>query len=399
MAAHSPPARRPLMLPLRPIAVAFLLTLCGIELSLLRRVHSNRVASLDVAVPPTIPVNAPPSARIIRPRSIPPPPPLRDTSKHEKKPPPPRYAASAFENCTILRHGDSIYQYGPWDGAPIVLERFRLLLFTIPKNSCTVLKQLARRIMSYKDYLDDVHPLPHAPKRNGLQYLYDYPPSIADTMLTDPSWTRAIIIRDPMERLLSAYLDKGRQNAYMQFHCCLRENDDDEAAAESTDTTTTQGQHYLLLQQLLNCTHRLPHLGPTASEKQDKQSLPFLSFHDFLALIPNSMCRNDPHFQPQAQRMEHKYWKYINFIGHMETISTDVEQLLKQVGAWDDYGASGWPNTNQAIFASSTTVHHKTDASSKLQDYYAPGSETLAMATKLCEQDYAIIPGLQNKIR
>jgi hypothetical protein len=177
------------------------------------------------------------------------------------------------------------------------------------------------------------------------------------------------------------------------------ENDDDEAAAESTDTTTTQGQHYLLLQQLLNCTHRLPHLGPTASEKQDKQSLPFLSFHDFLALIPNSMCRNDPHFQPQAQRMEHKYWKYINFIGHMETISTDVEQLLKQVGAWDDYGASGWPNTNQAIFASSTTVHHKTDASSKLQDYYAPGSETLAMATKLCEQDYAIIPGLQNKIR
>lgn len=190
--------------------------------------------------------------------------PLKRTSVDKKKPPPPVYSNESFVDCKTLRPNDIVYQYGPWDGAPIVIESHKLVFFSIPKVGSTVWKQLFRRMEGYMDYLVDQHPLPHAPKRNGLQYLYDYPPLQADFMLTDPTYTRAIFLRDPKERLLSAYLDKGRQNSYLHFHCCHDNSNPD-------------------LYEKLDCAHPREHHGPAASLVNAET--PLLSFADFVSLL------------------------------------------------------------------------------------------------------------------
>lgn len=285
---------------------------------------------------------------------------LKQTSVNVKKPPPPKYSNKSFVDCQILRPGDSIYQYGPWDVAPIVVESHKLIFFTVPKVGSTVFKQLFRRMEGYLDYLQDEHPLPHAPKRNGLKYLYDFEPHVADSMLTDPSFTRAIFLRDPKERLLSSYLDKGRQNAYLQFHCCRG------ASPE--------------LYKTLDCANPREHLGPAADRAGD----PLVSFHDFLNFVIPS-C-SDPHWMPQAYRMEGKYWKYINFVGRFETLENDTRKLLKHIGAWDDYGAVGWPNGH--IFAGSATVSHKTGSSTLLEQFFTEEAELLAQS--LLRRDYEL---------
>jgi hypothetical protein len=287
------------------------------------------------------------------------------TSVDVKKPPPPKYPAADFENCTVLEPGDSIYAYGDWDGAPVVVPEHKLLFFTVPKVGCTVWKQLFRRIAGYDDWLVDGHPLPHAPARNGLAYLYDYPPKAADRMLTDPAWTRAIFVREPKERLLSAYLDKGRQNSYLQFHCCPRRREEGGALYEK-----------------LQCANKQPHKGPMAS--QQDAAPPLVSFDEFLAsVVPN--CR-DKHWEPQHLRLDSKYWKYINFVGHMESMEADARRLLQRVGLWDEYGRSGWPPTNQAIFQGAAAVRHATDSSSRLQSFFSPQAEELV--DRIVQPDY-----------
>ena len=105
-----------------------------------------------------------------------------------------------------------VYTRGPWDGGAIVVERYRLVLFTQGKVACTVLKQLARRMMELDDWMDHNWKVPHDPNRNGLSFLFNYEVMDALTILTSPRWTRAIFVRDPKERILSAYLDKVARN-------------------------------------------------------------------------------------------------------------------------------------------------------------------------------------------
>jgi hypothetical protein len=71
----------------------------------------------------------------------------------------------------------------------------------------------------------------------------------------------------------------------------------------------------------------------------------------------------------------------------------DVKRLLRMVGAWDDYGAHGWPPENGEIFAGAVTVHHATDAGSKLGQYYND-TAVLAMAKATVREDFQVIPGL-----
>jgi hypothetical protein len=74
--------------------------------------------------------------------------------------------------------------------------------------------------------------------------------------------------------------------------------------------------------------------------------------------------------------MEEKYWPYINFIGRMETIQEDATRLLKQVGAWELFGKTGWgANGKDSIFqakAGGVGRYHATNANSKLKSYFTP---------------------------
>jgi hypothetical protein len=317
------------------------------------------------------------------------------------------YPAAAFANLTVLKHNDPVYQPGPWDGAPIVVEKYKLLFFTIPKVGCTVWKQLFRRVAGYADW--QIHQdgknnakkqLPHSPSQNGLTYLYHYPPDKADFMLTDPSWTRAIFVRDPKERLLSAYLDKAvsDKSKYIRHHCCPKQPKQanknkrrqpqvllHESSSLFTPPQPPPSPKQAKLYQLLQCpslssTMPVDRFGDRSSrrrsrsnsktqrrsppqlqlrqqlqqqqlqqQQQQQQRSPLLlqeppSLADFIETVVPA-CQ-DPHWRPQSARVSESIWSTINFVGHMDHMETDAVALLHKTGLWQDFGAAGWKSAS-----------------------------------------------------
>lgn len=92
-----------------------------------------------------------------------------------------------------------IYKRGEWDGAPIVVEKYNLIFFTVPKAAGGKWKQAFRRMEGFQDWNRWGGPngLPHDPDKNGLKYLYDYSAEKASEMMKNESWTRAIFLRNP----------------------------------------------------------------------------------------------------------------------------------------------------------------------------------------------------------
>lgn len=122
-----------------------------------------------------------------------------------------------------------------------------------------------------------------------------------------------------------------------------------------------------------------------------------------------------------------KYWPYINFVGHMDSVADYAERLLRHVGGedcWQKFGATGWGSVDtttdpghyrdRAIFqrddskddiigndngssinGSSTAIkvaalgsNHATDARERLKAYYTPELEQ--KVDEYCYGDYHI---------
>ena len=209
---------------------------------------------------------------------------------------------------------DLIMQRG-YDTSPIVIEKYRLVLFTIPKAACTVIKQLARRLVGKHDWKIANDKIPHDPLVNGLTYLRSYDVEKATSIMTSPNWTRAIFVRDPHVRVLSAYLDKAIRHDYVKQKC---------------------------------------HTSPK-------------TFSDFLALI--SRCK-DSHWQTQKSFVDDKWWPFINFMGHVESASHDTRRLLIKLGIWEQYGKYGWGVNNGSIFQKNFIAERATGSKDRLWDYY-----------------------------
>ena len=258
-----------------------------------------------------------------------------------------RYARyhSSYTNSTefLLKPTDSIYRLD--FASPIVLEEHRLVFFAVPKAACTVFKQLFRRMASKQNWRKHNNDLPHNPRVNGLKLLRDYSVESANAMLTNRTWTRAIFVRDPRERLLSAYLDKGRKKTLINKWCC--------------------------------------------PETNDCGSLSAKSFKNFLTGVA-SYCLND-HWSLQARRFEPKFFYSINFIGRVENAAQDTRQMLIEMGRrnnvngggdalWNKYCASGWgQNGSEHIFQRISNIRHGTSSSDKMKEYYnSPEIEQLA---------------------
>ena len=78
---------------------------------------------------------------------------------------------------------------------------------------------------------------------------------------------------------------------------------------------------------------------------------------------------------------EEKYWSYINFVGHIETISQDAERLLRTIGAWNDCCREGWTKNGFETFFESKSYSKlvpidevrllvSSDLESLLDDFY-----------------------------
>lgn len=239
----------------------------------------------------------------------------------------------------FVQAGDYIYyQDENWDTSPIVIESHKLVFFTIPKVGCTIWKQLFRRMMNYSDWTSqdyDIHQ-PHNPEINGLKYLYNYTLEEASMMMTSPDWTRAMMVRDPKQRFLSAFLDKavGNFHLHIRHRCCHT----DEQCIENAQTIV-----------------------------------------GFLDLC--SKC-DDNHWRPQSARIDHKYWPYMDDILHVESAANDTQRLLQKIGAWEEYGLDGWgENGAYSIFASKGSngagMNHSTYAEHQVWKWYTPESERL----------------------
>jgi len=227
----------------------------------------------------------------------------------------------------IVGKADTWTKGWDWDQHPYVIESHKLVFYTVPKVSTTVFKKLFRRMEGYDNWQTKD---PHDPRFNGLKRLRmkDFSPENITSMLLSPDWTRAIFLRDPKERFLSAYLDKVRnkEGKYVIGHCCPKK----------------------------------------------KQCVP----NTMLEFIELSKRCLDPHWAPQNERLEH-WADLINFVGTFHNIQNDTRRLLQRIGAWEEFGSNGWGiNGTEQIFGATKTAH-ATGSEKLYKDYYTKDIERL----------------------
>ncbi len=197
----------------------------------------------------------------------------------------------------LLKHNDTIYQNNDWDGAPIVVEKHKLVFFTLPRVGDTKWKQAFRRMEGHSDWnvIGGSTGLPHDPHHNGLKYLYDFPIEEAETIMTSPNWTRAIFVRSPKDRFLSVYWHMRNNPSEIVSRCCPHDS---------------------------GCSRNLN------------------SLLDFVKYVQTSCF--SAHWAPYVERFDTKWWKHMDFVGRLEESHLDAERLLRKIDAWQSIGRTGW---------------------------------------------------------
>lgn len=233
-------------------------------------------------------------------------------------------------------------------GSAVVIPSHKLIFIPIPKVASTTWLKLFRRMRGLPDWKSDLGPLPHNADVNGLTYLADYSRAQATDMWTSPAWTKAVMIRDPKERLLSAYLDKVVRSP----------------------------------------TRRLVH-GTCCPDTNDCAKDPNMTLEQFVDMLVERDCWNTgDHWNLQYERLERKYWSDVTMILQSSRADDDARKLLESVGAWSDFGASGWgPKGTDAIFGPSVTTRHATNATAEMATYYK-SPELEAKVEKMLYKDY-----------
>lgn len=258
----------------------------------------------------------------------------------------------------IIDWNDSIFGRHGWDNDPIVIESHKLLFFTIPKNACSTFKMLFRRMMGFPNWLQIRS---HNPKTNGLRYLGHYSRKQQKEFMTSPNWTRAIFVRDPLERVLSAYMDKGLQTgpsnwqpsvtgAFLKRKCC-----------KVTETKNSACKKFPL------------------APYENSLTVDNFPFEVFVKSFMRQ-CKNE-HWKQQSLRMRKENWKWINFVGHFENKQDDTRRLLERIGAYEEFGSTEWgesSNKTLPIFEQNIATH-RTGSGNKMKDHYSSKLERLVL--------------------
>ena len=243
-----------------------------------------------------------------------------------------------------------------------VIPEYKLIFFTFPKVACSEWKRMFMRINGNPNWCKIRGFDAHDPKSNLISTLADYSPEIATEMMTSPSWTRAAFVREPKERVLSAFLDKSVKEDYIVRKCC----------------------------------NRLQNESERKKCKTNRKS--FESFLYFVRTYPNECF--DVHWEPQVVKIDKKWWPYIDFIGHQENLLEDAERLLRSLTssrdpipgrtAWERYGITGWGDDNELCekrpnsFLKENTSTHKLDTGSHMLEWYTKKTE------KMVEETWAV---------
>ncbi|CAG2202540.1 CHST9 [Mytilus edulis] len=101
-------------------------------------------------------------------------------------------------------------EYNP--SSPIVVPKYKLIFFWSAKSACTYWKRLMQFIQGInKTILHD--------PRSGLKNLNMFNKCTIMEMMHDEQWLKAVFVREPRERILSSYLDKG-QHRHVMYEVC-----------------------------------------------------------------------------------------------------------------------------------------------------------------------------------
>lgn len=210
----------------------------------------------------------------------------------------------------------------------LVNERHRLVLFTIPKVCCTQLIKLMRRMNGSTNWRDNPHYTSDRPFLNklGLERV--------EKIVNDSSWTKALLLRDPAERLLSAYLDKLIYNG-----------------------------------------------GYAANVfRAGGRGMPFT---EFLGYILES--NDDPRKPTGLHENTDPHWRSQHLVGPLEKVASALDpvgdyldrvswihNVLHAANCWQPYGISGWgADENQVIFEQNM-LPTRTNAAEQMSEYYDP---------------------------
>ena len=87
--------------------------------------------------------------------------------------------------------------------------------------------------------------------------------------------------------------------------------------------------------------------------------------------------------------MDPHYYEQQDFVGHFEQAQRDAKALLKRIGAWDEYGRTGWGTSGgDAIFAekSNPEMIQASEITKMYPRYYKGDKEKIA--DNFHRQDY-----------
>jgi hypothetical protein len=250
-----------------------------------------------------------------------------------------------------LYETDFIYDVNKY-AAPFVNEEYKVIFFDVAKAGSSEWTRFFARLQGNPAWCGLYI---HDHKVNQIKKLYDYSRDKAHAMMTDPSWTKAIFVRNPKTRLLSAFLDKAVRNSKKVF-----------------------------IPKYCNDYHSY---GGDLQYCKDHHK----EFDFFIHNITTVTWENI-HWRPIYTRVDDKWWPYMTYIANMENLSDDAERFLRSlkseidgVSAWDRVGKSGWgdnekhycettPNSTNAFLAVKGKIHNE-DAENYLREYYTPELE------------------------
>jgi len=232
--------------------------------------------------------------------------------------------------------------------SPIVIEKYKLMWFLNPKAASITTRTLLARMMNQQV----IHGVTKYKDLLNFKKLREYPVKNATEFLNSPEWTRVIILRDPKERILSAYLDKEQR-----FHVENKTSDFRRICCDEDSTMSMK-----------DC-------------KNHK-----FNFSEFLNLTRT--CTMGYHCKSQYEEIDD--WSVINFPINFKNLANDTEVLLRKLGnnVWQDFGATGYGiNGTSAIFKENT--YHATGAKTKMDNYYTPTIENIV--EKRFSKDYDLL--------
>jgi hypothetical protein len=248
-----------------------------------------------------------------------------------------------------LKSTDLVYN-SERNTVPIVNEEYNLVFFLTAKVASTEFVRFLARLQNNPKWCKSNI---HHPQVHNLRLLNTYSQEEALEIMTNPKWTKAIFVRHPKSRLLSAFLDKAIQfsKRFESEYC----------------------RHYGKLASYDECV-----------EKHE-------DFEFFLRSVTRTL-KYDVHWRTIYSRIDEKWWPYINFVGQMDNLKDDAKRLFSSVhsnvddvSAWDRIGESGWngvkssncdDNLKAAIpFLGKGDAMHTTSARDKMKKYYTPELE------------------------